>query len=96
MLILGRSYRLTGDHARAIGVFTKHLKSHPHSLVSHVELVVTYGERGDLAKAREAANEVLRIRPTFSIKRWARSQTYKDRAIVKREIDALRKAGLPE
>ena len=93
---LGRAYRLTGDRERAISAFTQHLKRDPDSLVSRVELVITQAELGRMAEAREAAKAVLRIDPTFSTGRWEPSLTYKDRAVTKREIAALRKAGLPE
>ena len=93
---LGRAYRLTGDRERAISAFTQHLKRDPDSLVSRVELVITQAELGRMTEAREAAKAVLRIDPTFSTGRWEPSLTYKDRAVTKREIAALRKAGLPE
>ncbi|MCZ6862332.1 MAG: tetratricopeptide repeat protein, partial [Alphaproteobacteria bacterium] len=93
---LGRAYRLTGDHGRAISAFTQHLKRDPGSLVSRVEIVTTHAELGRMAEAREAAKAVLRIAPNFSTRKWARSLTYKDRAVIEREIAALRKAGLPE
>jgi adenylate cyclase len=94
--ILGRSYRLVGDHKRAVRVFTEHLKREPGSLVSTVELVTTYGEMGRLIEARKAAKGVLQIEPRFSLKIWARTLIYKDRAIATRELRVLRRAGLPE
>ena len=93
---LGRAYRLTGEHGRAISAFTRHLKRDPDSLVSRVELVTTHAELGRMAEAREAAKAVLRIAPNFSTRGWERSLTYKDRTVTQREITALRKAGLPE
>lgn len=94
--ILGRSYRLVGDHNRAIEVFTEHLKREPGFRFSRVELVTTYAEMGRFIEARRMAKEVLRIEPRFSLKNWARSLPYQDRAIAARELRALRQAGLPE
>ncbi|MCZ6859172.1 MAG: BTAD domain-containing putative transcriptional regulator [Alphaproteobacteria bacterium] len=94
--ILGRSYRLMGDHNRAVRTFTEHLKREPGSLVSTVELVTTYGEMGQFIEARKVAKDVLQIEPRFSLKIWERTLIYKDRAIAARELRVLRQAGLPE
>jgi tetratricopeptide (TPR) repeat protein len=94
--ILGRSYRLTANHIRALELFTEHLRVEPGSLVSAVELATTYGEIGRYIAARQAADRVLQIEPRFSLKNWARTLIYQDRAIAARELRALRNAGLPE
>jgi hypothetical protein len=42
----------------------------------------------------EAAKELLRINPAFSLERLAQTTPHKDRAVADRFIEALRKAGL--
>lgn len=94
--ILGRSYRLAGNHNRALQLFTDHLKVEPGSLVSAVEVVTTYGEAGRIVAARQATKRVLQIEPKFSLNKWARTLIYRDRAVAARELAALRNAGLPD
>jgi TolB-like protein/DNA-binding SARP family transcriptional activator len=94
--VLGRSYRLIGEHERAIGIFSEHLKREPDALVSAVELVTTYGEMGRRPEASRAVRRVLEIEPGFSLKVWARTLIYQDRTIAARELQALRQAGLPD
>lgn len=60
----------------------------------HLSLAVTYGLLDREAEAREAAAEVLRIDPDFSIEYFAKTSPIKDPADRKRLISALRKAGL--
>jgi len=45
-------------------------------------------------EAREAAEELLRINPAFSLERLAQPTPNKDRALADRFIEALRRAGL--
>jgi hypothetical protein len=45
-------------------------------------------------EAREAAKELLRINPAFSLERLAQTTPNKDRALADRFIEALRRAGL--
>jgi hypothetical protein len=87
---------LIGEHERAIGIFSEHLKREPDALVSAVELVTTYGEMGRRPEASRAVRRVLEIEPGFSLKVWARTLIYQDRTIAARELQALRQAGLPD
>jgi hypothetical protein len=45
-------------------------------------------------EARAEAAEVLRINPKFSLDYFAEAIPYKDRKVINKFIDALRKAGL--
>jgi adenylate cyclase len=51
---------------------------------------------GHEEEALAAAKEIMRLNPKFSVARWQKRSPHKDRAVVKRYCDALRKAGLPE
>ena len=61
-----------------------------------MDLTVSYGALGREQEALEAAEEVLRIDPEFSIERYSISinMMFKDQNNKKQSIDALRKAGL--
>lgn len=93
---LGRIYRLMGRYEDAVTALTARLDDSPDSLVPRIELVATYVEMDREADAFAEATEVLRINPDFSVREWTAVQPYKDPAAAKREMNVLRKAGLPE
>jgi hypothetical protein len=47
-------------------------------------------------EAQAEAAEVLRINPRFSLEWYARTASNKDRSVVDKLVDAMRKAGLPD
>ncbi len=51
---------------------------------------------GTLAQLTVLRKEVIKRNPKFSVKRFAKASPFKDPAELKRALDALRKAGLPE
>jgi adenylate cyclase len=93
---LGRAYRLMGRQEEAVAALATRLDHSPDSVAPRVELVAAYMEMGREAAARAEAAEVLRINPGFSVHEWMVMPPYKDAAIAKREMGALRRAGLPE
>ena len=51
---------------------------------------------GQIADAHAEAAEVLRIKPKFSVKDYAKHTVLKDEASKKLLVDDMREAGLPE
>ncbi len=93
---LGRAYRLTGRHEQAVQADKLAVQRNPHSILYRIGLIATQSAWGRDAEAQTAAAEVLRINPKISVRGWARAWPYKDASVLKRELDALRKAGIPE
>ena len=62
--------------------------------MSYIVLASTYSMAGREKEARQAAAEVLKINPKFSLEQLERTTPYKDQATKERFIDSLRKAGL--
>jgi DNA-binding SARP family transcriptional activator/TolB-like protein len=93
---LGRSLRLSGDYGRAIEALKSRREGDPDSLPPHVDLVIAYIWSGLEGPARIEARRVMQMAPVFSVARWARGQPYQEKALLEREIAALRQAGLPE
>ena len=92
---LGRAYRLMGRYKEAVSVLTKGLADN-QSPVRLVELAAAYSGMGSADKAKATAARIMSASPGFSITSWMRAQPYKDPAAKKREIELLRRAGLPE
>jgi adenylate cyclase len=93
---LGSSYRMPGRHEEALAQVKKTLALAPTSSSAYTNLVATYEEMGKEDEARAAAVELLRIMPKFSVKKVVQSLPHKDQEFIRRYVEALRKAGLPE
>jgi tetratricopeptide (TPR) repeat protein len=59
-------------------------------------LAANYARLGMLDKARAEAQEIMRLRPGFSISTWAQRPPYKDMATLGFYLEGLRLAGLPD
>ena len=93
---LGLSYAATERYEEAIANYKKALHLAPNDIITHLSLTSAYSLAGRLDEARVQAAEVLRIQPKFSLKRFANRIAIKDKTERERNIDALRKAGLPD
>jgi adenylate cyclase len=99
---LGAAYRMTGRYEDALTVCKQLLdrsrKGEFPTLAAHLFLADIYAAFGMEEEARRHAEEVLRIRPSFSLEAVDKISTYqyKDPAHLERRLNALRKAGIPE
>jgi hypothetical protein len=68
----------------------------PLKWVHRLDLTVSFSSLGREQEAREAAKEVLRLDPEFSIEKYAISinMLFQNQEDKKQYVDALRKAGL--
>ena len=94
--ILGRAYFMNGHYDESISICKKAIQVSPHFIAAHLYLSACYSSIDHEAEAHAAAKEVLRINPKFSIESYAKRLRYKNKADIDRELNALRKAGLPE
>ncbi len=86
--------RDTGRYEEAITQLKKAIEREPRDIMSYIVLASTYGMAGREKEAQEAAAEVLKINPKFSLKSFEKIHPYKDPSTKDRYIDSLRKAGL--
>ncbi len=86
--------RDTGRYEEAIAQLKKAIEREPRDIMSYIVLASTYSRAGREKEARQAAAEVLKINPKFSLENLAKIHPYKDPATKERFIDSLRKAGL--
>jgi adenylate cyclase len=91
---LGRAYFLSGRYEEAIAAYRKAVDVDPDFLDAHVGLASTYATLGREEEARTEVAEILRIDPSFSIKKYAKFMQFQ--VGIEPEIEGLRKARLPE
>ena len=91
---LGISYSLTGQYDEAITWCEKAVSREPNSFFARLFMAMIYSFSGRDEEARAEATEALRINPKFSLKKWEKRVTYKNKEDGERGIRALREAGL--
>jgi len=85
---------MVGQFDEAVEQAKKAVESDPKNRYYYLALASSCILAGREKEARAAAAEVLKIKPTFSVERFAEMLPYRDRSFIDRTIDALRKAGL--
>jgi len=91
---LGRAYFMTGQYDESLSTLEKSLKNYPNYLPTHLFRAACYSSMGRDVEAKDAADDVRRINPKFTIESYAKTIPYKNEADIERELAALRKAGL--
>ena len=93
---LAFAYAYSGQYEKAIPLWNKAIERNSDYLFAYCGLTYAYQMSGNETKAREAASEVMRIKPNFSVDQDAgKVNPFKDADLKKRWLKALRKAGLP-
>ncbi len=85
-----------GKHEEAIAALKESLTRDPDFLYARLILAVVHSELGRKEEAQAEVAEALRISPRVSMEGQRERMPFKDRAVLERFIDGLRKAGLPE
>jgi adenylate cyclase len=93
---LGNNYRISGRLEEAVACYRESIKRESGYLAAYVNLASALGELGWLEDAREAAREVLRQEPKFTIAAYTSGLSYRNPADLERIAEGLRQAGLPE
>ena len=93
--VLGRAHRLTGRLKQAEAALDAP-GTGSANLPRLVELAATYSEAGRLAEAHVVAAKILHAQPEFSVLHWTEAPPYQDVTTTSREVDILRRAGLPQ
>jgi TolB-like protein/class 3 adenylate cyclase/Tfp pilus assembly protein PilF len=93
---LAWSYTLTEQYEKAIPLWKRTIERNPDYLFAYVGLTCAYQLLGNEIKAREAAAEVLRIKPNYSMAMVEKRTDIKNPEFKKRILEAYRRAGIPE
>lgn len=80
----------------AIAVARRSLASVPEATTPRRYLVAALVGVGDITEARRELAELVRLRHNSSIRRTTAGHPLRDRAMLTRYLDALRKSGMPE
>jgi len=96
LYVLGTACRLLGRNEDAVKVLEEAIRRNPDALGLHVNLASVLGELARLEEARIPVAAILNINPEFSIAKYSAELSYRDPADLKRFVDGLRAAGLPE
>jgi adenylate cyclase len=88
---LGLAYCWTGQYEEAIKWCEKAVRKDPDSFLTRLMMTVVYSRSGREKDAQTEAAEVLRINPKFSVEKFEKAATGKDKETF---IAALRNAGL--
>jgi adenylate cyclase len=91
---LAHSYQLAGEHNRAISAYQRLIDERKMIKQAHIGLAVTYVLLGREEEARLHGERILRQNPDFSLDSYMKRQFYKDPAVARSQLDALRSAGL--
>jgi adenylate cyclase len=91
---LGFTYFFTKEYENAMVAFKKAIAIEPNDFFSHLGLAAVYATLGREKEAKTEGLEVLKIDPTFSIKRFAKIVPLKNSAEINRLAEVLRIAGL--
>ncbi len=95
MNVLAWAYAFSEQYEKAIPLWNRTLERNPDYLFAYMGLTVAYQLSGNAVLAREAAAEVMRIKPNISvamIEKGAKTKSINR----KRMMDAFRIAGIPE
>jgi adenylate cyclase len=92
---LAWAYAYSGNYEKAIELWNQNLERNLDYFFALFGLTIAYQLTGNETKAREAATEVLRLKPKLTVSLIKKGPTAKN---WDREpwLDALRKAGIPE
>jgi adenylate cyclase len=91
---LGLSYAYIEQYDEAIKWCEKAVRQEPNDLLGRVMMAAIYSLSGQDEKARDEADEVLRIQPKFTLDKFKKKVTYKKETDREKLLGALRKAGL--
>jgi adenylate cyclase len=94
--LLAQAYYHLKQYPKAVEALNRRLIRKPGSDISHVLLAATYGQLGELAKARAEWDAAIRDNPHYSLAQKTRRLPYQNPADLAHFVEGLRKAGVAD
>jgi adenylate cyclase len=94
--ILALAYRNNEQYDKAIEYAGMGLVESPDDLVAYLILASSFIFLDRIEEAQNAAEQILRISPNFSVTNWGMTMPYKDQNTIDWLLETFRKAGLPD
>lgn len=91
---LGHVYHAAWKNNDAVTVLKRYVVQNPDALTARIDLACTYSELGYAVEARTEIDEILRLKPNFSLQRWQERSPWADAQELAHHIDNLRNLGL--
>jgi TolB-like protein/Flp pilus assembly protein TadD len=91
---LAWAYLFSEQFDNAIATWNEIVERNPDYMYAYMGLTMAYWLTGSEDQARQAARQVLRVNPKFSVDILEKQSTLKDEALKMQLFDALRNAGL--
>ena len=92
---LAWAYLHSEQYEKAISLWTRAIERNPDYFFAYLGLTLAYQLTGNELKAREVAAEVLRLNPNLTILKLRKGPRTKN-IDIERNLELLRKAGIPE
>ena len=96
MTLLAAAYRDSGEIGKSISAAEHGIELSRGELEARLVLCSDYSLAGQRQQAQRMAKEIIASEPMLSLTRYAESQPYKHQATLRRLINSLREAGLPD
>jgi len=93
---LAFAYEGLGDYDQCVEAAKRGIALDPDYVGLQVDLAVCYAALGREEEARAAGAEILRTNPRFTLKAYASYAPFSDERDLKRNVELLRKVGVPE
>jgi adenylate cyclase len=94
-MYLAFAYNMLGRYEDAVAELEPYLEDYPSYFPLQRTLAYAYCQAGDLKRARQTADHVMKSEPGFSCEAFGRKLPFKDSTMRDRFIDTLKKAGFP-
>ena len=94
--ILASIYRAQGNYDQATEAAYQAIAANPNSLLARLVLASLGIILNQRAREQQLREDILRIEPTFSVKRFAKGQPYRDKQFLECLTSELLEAGFPE
>lgn len=93
--LMGTAYRNAGSYKEAIETFNECLEQFPDFYHAHVGLATIYTVQGEVEKARNEVEEILRAVPNYTVKQYLTPNMYKSKSEFEYWGEVLKRAGIP-